>query len=78
MNILLNETSLSNESNTEITITIINVISVRFQHFQYFFILDIQKTNIINRKIHHNHSRNNAGKDEEHNWIQYTKNVAIT
>ena len=78
MNILLRETPLNRESNTENIIRIINPIHTFFRCFQYGLNFLYQKNNTTNKNKIHSHSRTNAGNDDQHNSTQYTKKVAIT
>ena len=77
MNILLHETSLYNEINTETIIKSTNPIQVFFRCFQYGLNFLYQRIRTTNRNKIHSHSRTNAGNDDQHNWAQYTKNVDI-
>jgi hypothetical protein len=79
MKMLLNDVSLiKSENNIETAIRTAKLISVCCQAFQYSLIFLNQKITTINKNNNHNHSRNNAGKDDQHNCNQYTTKVAIT
>ena len=77
--ILLNDVSfINNENSIETMIRTIKVINVCFHSFQYCLIFLNQRIITINKNNNHNHSRNNAGNDDQHNCNQYTAKVAIT